>query len=45
MLGVTVIDTVTKEVVLCDIDINDKVVTASISANPTNELQVVVTYL
>lgn len=45
VLGVTVIDTVTKEVVLCDIDINDKVVTASISANPTNELQVVVTYL
>lgn len=45
VLAVTVVDTTTKEVVLCDVDINGKTVTVSVSTNPTNSLEVTVSYI
>lgn len=43
VLGVTVYDSVTKEVCLCDISINGKTVTVTIASIPTNALTIVVT--
>lgn len=45
ILGVTVVDSVTKEVVLCDVAINGTTVTVTIAAVPTNALTVRIAYI
>lgn len=45
VLGVTVRDSVTNEVVLCDISINGMAVTVTVNAAPANALTAVISYL
>lgn len=45
VLNVTIYDSVTKEVCLCDVSINGKTVTVTTSAAPTNALTIVVSSL
>lgn len=45
VLSVTVVDSVTKDVVLCDVDINGMTVTISTSVAPANALTATISYL